>query len=137
MFFTVLLAAGNGLFGHSSVMEEIDHLEDMQLVAVRFNTRLKSKLKGMGSKILCMCLGFGKIIADEYLDAADVVVTKPGGLSTSGDREKCKPMSLMKPMPGGENMNLAFSLNNSLAVHSNQYQPVGQVLFPSCVMISK
>lgn len=127
--FTVLLAAGGmGFSGMIPVMEEIDHLEDMQLVAVcGSNTRLKNKLKGMEFKNPVHVLGFVDNM-EQYLDAADVVVTKPGGLSTSEAIGKCKPMVLMKPMPGVENMNLAFLLNNSLAVHSNQYQPVGQVL---------
>ena len=117
-----------GFSGMIPVMEEIDHLEDMQLVAVcGSNTRLKNKLKGMEFKNPVHVLGFVDNM-EQYLDAADVVVTKPGGLSTSEAIGKCKPMVLMKPMPGVENMNLAFLLNNSLAVHCSQYQSVSQVI---------
>lgn len=127
--FTVLLTSGGmGFAGMIPLMQDIDQMDDVQLVAVcGSNKRLKSKLSAMEFKSEVKVLGFVDNM-DEYIDAADVVVTKPGGLSTSETIAKGKPLLLMKPMPGVENMNLAFLLNNSLAVHCSEYQSVGQVI---------
>ena len=127
--FTVLLASGGmGFAGMTPVMEDVDQMEGIQLVAVcGSNKRLKSRLTAMEYKNEVHVLGFVDNM-EEYIDAADIVITKPGGLSSSETVAKGKPLLLMKPMPGVENMNLAFLLNNSLAVHCSQYQSVSQVI---------
>ena len=127
--FTVLMASGGmGFAGLIPVMQDIDTVDNINIVAVcGSNARLKNKLSSMEFKNPVKVLGFVDNM-DEYTDAADVIITKPGGLSTSEAIAKEKPMILMKPMPGVENMNLAFLLNNSLAAHSNEYQPTSQVI---------
>ncbi|MEA5004002.1 MAG: glycosyltransferase [Christensenella sp.] len=127
--FTVLMASGGmGFSGLVPVLQDIDTVEETQIVTVcGTNTRLKNKLLAMEFKNRVHILGFVDNM-DEYIDAADVVITKPGGLSTSETIAKEKPMILTKPMPGVENMNIAFLLNNSLAVHANEYQPLSMVL---------
>ena len=127
--FTVLLASGGmGFSGMVPVIQDIDQMEDVQIVAVcGSNKRLKNKLASVAYKNSVEVLGFVDNM-EKYIDAADVVITKPGGLSTSETIAKCKPLLLMKPMPGVENMNHAFLLNHSLAVHCSQYQSVSQVI---------
>lgn len=127
--FTALLTSGGmGFTGMTPVMQDIDAAGDVQLIAVcGSNKRLKAKLSAMEFKSNVRVLGFVDNM-EEYIDAADIVITKPGGLSTSETIAKGKPLLLMKPMPGVENMNLAFLLNNSLAVHCSEYQSVGLVI---------
>lgn len=52
----------------------------------------------------------------ELMDAADVVVTKPGGLTTNEVLAKGKPMVLMAPIPGQEQRNCEFLLEEGAAV---------------------
>ncbi|MEA4854614.1 MAG: glycosyltransferase [Christensenella sp.] len=127
--FTVLIASGGmGFAGLVPVLQDMDTVENIHIAAVcGSNVRLKNKLNSMTFQNPVKVLGFVDNM-DEYIDASDVVVTKPGGLSTSEAIAKQKPLILMKPMPGVENMNLAFLLNNSLAIHANDYQTVSQVI---------
>lgn len=127
--FTILIAAGGmGFSGLPLAVSELDQLEDVQIIAIcGTNKRMKEKMEQMEFKNKVHILGYVKNM-DEYMDACDVVVTKPGGLSTSESIAKCKPIILTKPMPGVENMNHAFLLNNSLALHSNKYQPLSEVI---------
>jgi len=127
--FTVLLSAGGmGFTGLSEAVYELEKIDKLQIIAVcGTNKRLIAKLESMNFKNIVYPTGYIKNI-DEYMDASDVVITKPGGLSTSEAIAKEKPLILTKPMPGVENMNLAFLVNNSLAIHSNKYQPVSEVL---------
>lgn len=126
---TILMSAGGmGFAGLTAAAQEIDRLDDVQLIAVcGSNKMLQKKLRGMEFHNTMHVLGFVKNM-DEYMDAADIVVSKPGGLSTSEAIAKEKPLLLTDPMPGVENMNHAFLLNNSLAVHANEYQPLSEVI---------
>jgi processive 1,2-diacylglycerol beta-glucosyltransferase len=63
-----------------------------------------------------------------YMDAADCVVTKPGGITVSEALAKMKPLIITEPMPGVENRNLIFLLNNRLAVHAGKYARIDEVM---------
>jgi len=52
----------------------------------------------------------------ELLGIADLVVTKPGGLSTSECLSRCVPMVLVSPIPGQEERNAEMLLENGCAV---------------------
>lgn len=55
------------------------------------------------------------------LDAADIVITKPGGLSTSECLAKNKPMLLTDPIPGQEQRNAEYLLETGAA--QRLYEP--------------
>ena len=50
------------------------------------------------------------------MDAADFIITKPGGLTTSESLAKGLPMITMNPLPGQEDRNLNFLVNNGAAI---------------------
>lgn len=52
----------------------------------------------------------------EWMDAADLIVTKPGGLTTTEVLAKGKPMALVSPIPGQEQRNCEFLLEAGAAV---------------------
>ncbi len=56
---------------------------------------------------------------DELLAAADLVVSKPGGLTTSEALARGTPMAIVNPIPGQESRNSDFLLENSAAVNIN------------------
>ena len=58
--------------------------------------------------------GFVDFIHD-LLDAADLVITKPGGLTLSEILAKGKPMMLVAPIPGQEQRNCEYLLENGAA----------------------
>ncbi len=51
----------------------------------------------------------------ELMDAADVIVTKPGGLTTTEILAKGKPMALVAPIPGQEQRNCEYLLEEGAA----------------------
>ncbi len=127
--FTVLLSAGGmGFSGLISAVEEIDQIDDVQIIAVcGTNKKAYAQLADKQFKNTTHVLKFVDNM-NEYMDACDIFITKPGGLSTSEAIAKQKPLLLTKPMPGVENMNLTFLVNHSLAVFANQYQPIKDVI---------
>lgn len=59
-------------------------------------------------------LGFVDLI-DEWMDAADLLITKPGGLTCFEALSKGLPMYIYQPIPGHEEKNCDFLVNNYLA----------------------
>lgn len=123
-----LLVVGGGM-GFGDIPGMVEDLEKMEMAAqivviCGSNSRLKTKLEkykaGLkNSNKELVVLGYTTNI-NEYMDAADLLITKPGGLSISEALAKGKTMILMEPLPGVETFNLYFLLNNSLAVHVNR-----------------
>ena len=60
---------------------------------------------------------------DILMDASDVILTKPGGLTTSEAFAKGLPLIAMNPIPGQEDKNMAFLVNNgaAIAVKEDEY----------------
>jgi processive 1,2-diacylglycerol beta-glucosyltransferase len=63
-------------------------------------------------------IGFTKEI-DELMAAADLVVSKPGGLTTSETLARGAAMVIVNPIPGQESRNSDFLLENGAAVKVN------------------
>ena len=63
-------------------------------------------------------LGFTDQI-DELMAAADVVVSKPGGLTTSEVLARGAAMAIVNPIPGQESRNSDFLLENGTAIKIN------------------
>jgi processive 1,2-diacylglycerol beta-glucosyltransferase len=53
---------------------------------------------------------------DLYMDAIDLLVTKPGGLTLAEAIAKQLPLALLRPLPGQEERNLSFLVANRAAV---------------------
>lgn len=68
-------------------------------------------------------LGYTKNISD-YMDAADVLVTKPGGLSTTEAANKHLPTVLINAIGGCESRNFDFFLSHGFAVGSSDVDDV-------------
>jgi len=126
---TLLITSGGRGFGAvGELVAQADKMEGVQVIAVcGTNTMLKRKLESRKYKNTVHIFGYLNNI-DEYIDAADMIVTKPGGLSTSEAIAKKKLLILTPPLPGVEDINLVFLTNNSLAVCTNKHLPLNEVL---------
>ena len=126
---TLLITSGGRGFGAlDELVSQADRMDDVQIVAVcGTNFMLRRKLEAAKYKNKVHIFGFINNI-DEYIDAADVIVTKPGGLSTSEAIAKKKLLILTPPLPGVEDVNLLFLVNNSMALSTNKHLPLNEVL---------
>jgi len=78
-----------------------------QLEAVDVPTRHRAKVMGFTDKI------------DELMEAADVVVTKPGGLTSSEVLARGAAMAIVNPIPGQESRNSDYLLEHGAAIKIN------------------
>jgi processive 1,2-diacylglycerol beta-glucosyltransferase len=60
-------------------------------------------------------LGYTKDV-NMLMDAADLIVSKPGGLTTAESLAKCLPIVIVNPIPGQEAKNTEFLLGEGVAV---------------------
>lgn len=115
---TVLVMTGSMGYGNvPRLIETIDRLElDFQIIAVcGSNKKNYAELSGAKFSHNVFLHGFTDKVS-LMMDAADFIVTKPGGLSVSEALAKRLPMILVNPIPGQETRNLEFLLNSGIAL---------------------
>jgi processive 1,2-diacylglycerol beta-glucosyltransferase len=101
--------------------------QPIQLVTI---TGRNEKLKGQLSKLKTPArhkvkvMGFTKEI-DELMQAADLVVSKPGGLTTSEVLARGAVMVIVNPIPGQESRNSDYLLESGAAIKANNLATLG------------
>lgn len=128
---TILLMSGSMGHGNlSQVLETLDTIDsDFQILAVCGNNHhAKRKIDKMVTRKKVFCYGFVNNV-DIMMDAADCIVTKPGGLTTSEALAKNLPIVMVNPIPGQEERNVEFMLNNGLAINSTETFPVDEAIY--------
>jgi processive 1,2-diacylglycerol beta-glucosyltransferase len=130
--FTILVSAGG--FGVGPVEMLVDQLQTMkridggaQIVAIAGKSEeLKTKLDRLarkisaddGPRVRLHTVGFTKQM-DEYMAAADILISKPGGLTTSEAMARGLPMCVVNPIPGQEERNSDHLLEAGVAIKCN------------------
>ncbi len=114
---TVLVMSGSMGFGKVvKRIKELDRLQlDFQMLVVCGNNKtLKRKVNELKTDKKLYCYGFVNNV-DVMMDASDCIITKPGGLTVSEGLAKGMPLILINPIPGQEDRNVEFLLNNGMA----------------------
>lgn len=127
----------SGSMGYGNLAETVEKLAssglELQIICVcGRNDKAREELEGKSYPVKVLALGFIDYV-HECMDAADVVVTKPGGLSVSEALAKKKPLVLTSPIPGHEQDNMTCLVNYGLAVYSTNGMPVHELV---CSLLS-
>lgn len=128
---TIFIITGSMGFGNiKKYVKALDDMkEDFQIISVCGNNRhMKQHIDDMKTKKVLFNFGFVNNV-DIMMDAADFIVTKPGGLTVSEAIAKKVPIILIDPIPGQEDRNREFLLNNGLAVGVSDTMTVDEVLY--------
>lgn len=94
---------------------------DIQLIVIAGNNKkLYSKLIELqgSAKVETRILGYTKNV-NKYMQACDLLLTKPGGLTITEALFCHTPLALFCPIPGQEEKNEGFLLKHNLAVSLN------------------
>jgi processive 1,2-diacylglycerol beta-glucosyltransferase len=97
----------------------IEHPLELVVVCGR-NEELKGELQRLSAppRHRVHLLGFTREI-DQLMAAADLIVSKPGGLTTSETLARGLPMVIVNPIPGQESRNSDYLLENGAAIKVN------------------
>lgn len=128
---TVLVMSGS--MGYGKVGRMIKALDgsglDFQIISIcGYNERLKYTIDKMQLRRKIYNYGFTDKV-DLFMDASDCIVTKPGGLTTSEALAKGLPMVMANPIPGQEDRNVEFLLNNGAALKVSSTFPVDDAVY--------
>ena len=124
---TILVSAGG--FGADSIehvltsLMELQHEAQVVAIAGR-NEELRTRLDSLVHKSRGRSKVFVKIVGyttemDEFMSAADLVLGKPGGLTTSEALAKGLIMVIVNPIPGQEERNSDHLLEEGVAIRCN------------------
>ena len=117
---TLLLLSGG--FGVGPMLELLRSFKqtrsDLSVVVIAGkNARLAEECRRVASELTVSVTVNGFVTnMHEWMDAADLVVTKPGGLTTTEILAKGKAMALIAPIPGQEQRNCEYLLEEGAAV---------------------
>lgn len=128
---TVLLMSGSMGYGNiARTLEKVDKVDaDFQILVVCGNNKsAKRRVDSIKTRKPVYSYGFVHNV-DVMMDAADCIITKPGGLTTSEALAKNLPMIMINPIPGQEERNVEFLLNNGLAISTSKTFPVDEALY--------
>ncbi len=128
---TILVMMGS--MGYGNLLEnlmEIDAFDaDFQMIVVcGTNEKAKKAIDKTRWDKPLYCYGFANNV-DVMMDASDVVISKPGGLTTSECFAKGLPLIMMNPLPGQEDKNASFLTNNGVGVYVNDDFSISEALY--------
>jgi processive 1,2-diacylglycerol beta-glucosyltransferase len=131
----VILVLGGG-FGMGPVAEILTELDKLSapfqtIVVTGRNQELRRALATCDRKHPTHVLGFASNM-NELMSVAELIITKPGGLTTSEAMAVGKPLLIVNPIPGQEAANSDFLLERGAAAKVNRVEDlsyrVGQLL---------
>lgn len=130
----LLLMGGNqglGSIGEVSKSLLSDKEHNYQLVVVTGkNKRLAGKLnrlaKGKGGENIHIFSYVDNI--DEFMEAADLIITKAGGMTTAEAMAKRLPLLIIDPIPGQERYNTDHFVSQGAAIEVSDFNEIHRVI---------
>ena len=128
---TILIRSGSMGFGN--VVEHIAALDTLNmdfqmLIVCGNNKRMKKRVENLFTEKKKFVYGFVDNV-DVLMDASECIITKPGGLTVSEALAKKMPLILINPIPGQEDRNLEFLMNNGLAQYVTETYPIDEAVY--------
>jgi processive 1,2-diacylglycerol beta-glucosyltransferase len=117
---TVLLLSGG--FGVGPTVELMKSVRELKspfqlLVVAGANEKMRKEASAAANSLPVPCKVYGFVNnMHELVDAADVVVSKPGGLTASEVTAKGRPLIVIDPIPGQEQRNCEILLESGAAM---------------------
>jgi processive 1,2-diacylglycerol beta-glucosyltransferase len=119
----LVLSGGFGMGPVAEILSELDKVgQQFQTVVVTGrNEELRRELAAVDRKHPTHVLGFASNM-HELMAIADLIITKPGGLTSSEALAMGKPLFILNPIPGQEAANSDFLLERGAAMKVNRVE---------------
>jgi processive 1,2-diacylglycerol beta-glucosyltransferase len=119
----LVLSGGFGMGPVAEILGELDKVPDefQTVVVTGRNEELRRDLAAQDRKHPTHILGFASNM-HELMAVADLVITKPGGLTSSEALAMGKPLFILNPIPGQEAANSDFLLERGAAGKVNRVE---------------
>jgi processive 1,2-diacylglycerol beta-glucosyltransferase len=130
----VVLVMGGGM-GPAPLDKVVEMLElcglPLQVLVVAGHDReLRQRLEGLKGKLALHLQVFGWTDAvPELMAVADLLITKPGGLTTSEALAARLPMVLTYPIPGPEERHVRYLIQHGVAMEAKTSEQIPQLVY--------
>lgn len=127
----LMMGGGLGIGPLSTMMQALDSLE-LPICAVAIVGRSSRSAERVleaahDVRYPVRVMGFvGNV--DEYMHAADILITKPGGLTSAEALAARVPMLLFKPLPGQEERNTRYLVDRQAAIRVKRAQDLPRAI---------
>jgi len=115
----LIMGGGQGLGPIKKIVQSLEKVDgDIQEIVItgtnkKLYNSLKRKIRKYKKKVIVF--GYTQNI-NELMYIADIVISKPGGVTTSEVLAKAKPMIIVQPLPGQEANNTAYLIQKGAAL---------------------
>jgi len=129
----LIMGGGQGLGPIKTIVKSIEKakIELQQIIVTGTNRKLykqlKRKIKKSKFKKRIALFGYTDKI-NKYMTIADVIITKPGGITTAEALSKKLPMIIIKPIPGQEANNTAYLTKSRAAIKLDNPKKINSIL---------
>jgi processive 1,2-diacylglycerol beta-glucosyltransferase len=119
----LVLGGGFGMGPVAAILNELDKVpgQFQTLVVAGRNEKLRRELATHNRRHPTHVLGFATNM-HELMTVADLIITKPGGLTSSEALAMGKPLFILNPIPGQEAANSDFLLERGAAAKVNRVE---------------
>jgi processive 1,2-diacylglycerol beta-glucosyltransferase len=119
----LVLSGGFGMGPVAEILAELDKVPRpfQTIVVTGRNEDLRRKLAAQDRKHPTHVLGFASNM-HELMAVAEIIITKPGGLTSSEALALGKPLFILNPIPGQEAANSDFLLEHGAAAKVNRVE---------------
>lgn len=125
----MIMGGGQGLGPMKGIIKSLIKIDmNFQILALAgINKKIVKGLKKLSKKTdkkICI-LEYANNV-DELMDLADLIITKPGGMTTSECLTKGLPMVIVNPIPGQEMRNTDFLIEKGIAIRIDDTKDIGE-----------
>ncbi len=130
----VVLVMGGGM-GPAPLDEIVKSLEKCRLplqvlVVAGHDQAMRARLEALHGKVALNLFTFGwSDSVPELMAAANLLITKPGGVTTAEALAAGLPMILTHPIPGPEEAHIRFLEQNGVAFNARSLEEIPQLVF--------
>jgi processive 1,2-diacylglycerol beta-glucosyltransferase len=119
----LVLSGGFGMGPVAEILAQLDKISSpfQTVVVTGRNEELRHDLAGQDRNHPTHVLGFSSNM-NELMSLSTLIITKPGGLTTSEALALGKPLFILNPIPGQEAANSDFLLERSAAAKVNRLE---------------
>ncbi|MFH1269672.1 MAG: glycosyltransferase [Candidatus Omnitrophota bacterium] len=127
----LIMGGGQGLGPIKTLVRSLEKVKSgcQELIVVGNNKKLYKSLKNRIKKYKKNILLFEYVDnINELMSISDIIITKPGGVTTSEALAKKVPMIIVKPIPGQEESNTAYLIKEGAAVKLDKPKEINLIV---------
>jgi processive 1,2-diacylglycerol beta-glucosyltransferase len=127
----LIMGGGQGLGPINSIIDSLEetNLPLQEIIVTGTNRKLYSALreKAGGLRKKNVVFGFSRNV-HKLMDAADIIITKPGGVTCAEALTKGLPMIIVHPIPGQEANNAGYLMQQGAAIRLDDPEETGETV---------